>query len=315
VRARSAAGEEQDRGKSGEPASRTPTFRHPGDGLPRRYVVKLEPTQLAPICLAAALYARRAAVLARRGRRPPAAKLACFAAGIVVLLVALVTPIDTIGEERLFSVHMLQHVLIGDVAPFLVVLGLSGPLLRPVLAIRGVYALRVLAHPFVALPLWAADLAAWHVPYLYDAALAHPVVHALEHALFFTCGALVWSVLFSLLPGPRWFGTGPRLAYAAVMWFFSLGLSSFFLWSRHAYYAPYVRAPRMWGLSPVADQQLGGGVMLLEGSLLMLGVLVWLGLRWFAEAEARQHALETRDTDAGVAATGLGGAAPVVEGR
>jgi cytochrome c oxidase assembly factor CtaG len=108
---------------------------------------------------------------------------------------------------------------------------------------------------------------------------------------------------------------GWRIVYATVMWFFALGLSSFFLWSRHAYYAPYVRAPRMWGLSPLADQRLGGGVMLLEGSLLMLGVLTWLALRWFAEAEARQRALESRDTDVAVLSTGLSDPAPAVEGR
>ena len=276
---------------------------------------KLEPDQLVPIVAAAALYGRRALGLRRRGRPVPGWKIACFVGGLVVLLGALESPIDTIGEERLFSVHMLQHVLIGDVAPFLIVLGLSGPLLRPVLALPGVYRLRLLTHPLVALPFWAADLVAWHVPVLYDAALAHPAVHALEHALFFVGGAVVWSALFELLPGPRWFGTGARIGYVAVMWFFALGLSAFFLWSSHPYYAPYVRAPRTWGLSPVADQQLGGGVMLLEGSLLMLGALVWLGLRWFAAAEARQRAVESRNTNAGVPGTGLRDAAPLPEGR
>jgi cytochrome c oxidase assembly factor CtaG len=135
----------------------------------------------------------------------------------------------------------------------------------------------------------------WHVPYFYDAALAHPALHALQHSLFFACGALAWSVLFEVLPGPVWFSTGRRAVYLVVMWFVSLGLASFLLWYRHPLYAPYVRAPRTWGFSPLADQQLGGGVMLLEGSFIMLGVLIWLGLRWFAESEARQ-----RLVDAGV---------------
>lgn len=245
--------------------------------------------QLLPVGAAAVLYAQR---WRRMRRRPPAWKAACFSAGLGVLVVALSSPIDTIGEERLFWVHMCQHVLIGDVAPFLVVLGLSGPILRPVLALPGVYRLRVLTHPLVALPLWAANLGVWHVPYLYDAALRHDAVHALQHALFFLGGALVWGTLFELLPGPRWFGTGVRTAYLAAMWFFSLALSSVFLWSRHPFYEPYVHARRMWGFSALEDQQLGGGVMLLEGSLVMLGVLIWLGLRWFAEAEVRQRALE-----------------------
>ena len=132
------------------------------------------------------------------------------------------------------------------------------------------------------------------MPVLYDAALAHDSVHALEHALFFAGGALVWSALFGVLPGPRWFGTGARALYLVGMWFYSLALSSVFLWSRHPFYPPYERAPRMWGFSPLGDQQLGGGVMLLEGSLIMFGVLVWLGLRWFAEAEARQQSLDAQ---------------------
>jgi putative membrane protein len=255
-------------------------------------VPKLEPVQLVSIVVGAALYARRAWSLRARGRPVAVWKVVCFAGGLAVLLVALESPIDTIGEERLFWMHMVQHVLVGDVAPFLVVLGLSGPLLRPLLAAPGVLRLRALTHPFVALPAWAANLAVWHVPYLYDAALAHPAVHALQHSLFFAGGALVWATLFELLPGPRWFGTGARAAYLAGMWFFSLGLSSVFLWSRHPFYGPYVRAPRTWGFSALADQRLGGGVMLLEGSLIMLGVLIWLGLRWFEEAEQRQRALD-----------------------
>jgi putative membrane protein len=247
--------------------------------------------------------------------RPPGWKAWCFYGGLAVVVVALVSPIDTIGEERLFWVHMCQHVLIGDVAPFLVVLGLNGPLLRPLLVFRPVQRLRVLAHPAIALPLWAADLAVWHVPVLYDAALAHDSVHALEHGLFFVGGALVWSTLFGVLPGPRWFGTGARALYLTGMWFYSLALSSVFLWSRHPYYPPYVHAPRTWGFSPLADQQLGGGVMLLEGSLVMLGVLVWLGLRWFAESEARQRAFESRDTTVGVTVTGRREAAPLADGR
>jgi putative membrane protein len=258
-------------------------------------VVKLtDPTQLVPVLVATLLYGSRLRTLHVRGRQPPVWRALCFAGGMIVLLVALATPIDTIGEERLFWVHMSQHVLIGDVAPFLVVLGLTGPLLRPVLALPGVYRLRRAAHPFVALPLWAANLAVWHLPYLYNAALAHPVVHALQHTLFFTGGALVWSTLFELLPGPRWFRTGARAGYLAGMWFFSLALSSVFLWSRHPFYEPYVRAPRTWGFSALADQRLGGGVMLLEGSLIMLGVLIWLGLRWFEEAEARQQLVDGR---------------------
>lgn len=251
-----------------------------------------EPTQVAPILVLTAAYTVRAVRLRVRGRPVPAVRLACFGAGVLVLLASLVTPIDAIGETRLFSIHMLQHVLIGDVAPFLIVLGLTGPLLRPVLALPGVVRLRGLAHPVVALPLWALDLAFWHVPLLYDAALDHDAVHALEHLCFFTWGALLWAALLEPLPGPAWFGAGRKVVYVVVMWFYALGLSQVFIWSQHPFYAVYVHAPRLWGLSPLADQRIGGGVMLVEGSFVMLGTLVWLLLRWFAESEARQRLLE-----------------------
>jgi cytochrome c oxidase assembly factor CtaG len=219
-------------------------------------------------------------------------RVAAFAVGVGVLLVAFLSPLDRLGEERLFSAHMAQHLLIGDVAPLLVVLGLDGPLLRPLLAVRTVQGLRRLTHPLVALPIWAVNLCVWHLTPLYDAALDHAAVHALQHGLFFGCGVLVWAALLEPLPGPAWFTAGRKLAYVAAMWLVSLALSQLFLWSGHAYYARYVEAPRTWGLSPLGDQRAGGGVMLVEGSLVMLGVAVWLLLRLFRESESRQRLLD-----------------------
>ena len=253
--------------------------------------------QTAAVLIAALAYALGVARLRRRGRAAPVGRLLAFGAGAAVLLTAFLSPLDRLGEERLFSAHMAQHLLIGDVAPLLVVLGLDGPLLRPMLAIRAVRRLRFLAHPLVALPLWAVNLCVWHLTPLYDAALDHDAVHALQHTLFFTCGALVWAALLEPLPGPAWFTGGRKLLYVAAMWLVSLGLSQVFLWSGHAYYSRYVGAPRTWGLGPLADQRAGGGVMLVEGSLVMLGVAAWLLLRVFRESETKQRLL-----DAGVGA-------------
>jgi cytochrome c oxidase assembly factor CtaG len=253
-----------------------------------------EPGQLAPLALAGLLYGRRAWTLRSRGRPVPPVKLAAFGAGLLVLVVALVSPLDSIGEDRLFSVHMVQHLLIGDLAPLLLVLGLSGPLLRPLLAPRAVQRARFLTYPLVALPLWAANLWAWHLPRLYDAALRHPPVHALQHACFLAGGLLLWATLLGLLPGPRWFGRGAQLGGLAFVWVAGAALANVFLWSDHAYYRPYVDAPRTWGLSAVADQRAGGGVMLLEMMLVGVAVFVLLGLRWLEDAERRQQRLEAR---------------------
>jgi cytochrome c oxidase assembly factor CtaG len=260
--------------------------------------------QSAAVLLAAVAYALAVMRLRRRGLPVSWWRVASFAAAVVVLLVALLSPLDRIGEERLFSVHMAQHLLIGDVAPLLVVLGLDGPLLRPLLALRPVRRLRVLAHPLAAFPLWAVNLCVWHLTPLYDAALDHDAVHALQHTLFFACGLLVWAALIEPLPGPAWFTAGRKLLYVAGMWLVSLALAQVFLWSGHAYYARYVTAPRTWGLSPLADQRAGGGVMLVEGSLVMVGVAVWLLLRLFRESESRQRLL-----DAGLSPDAAGRAA------
>ncbi len=256
-----------------------------------------DPLQVAPVVVAAAAYAVRARTLARRGRPVPWTKVACFAAGLAVVFVALVSPLDTIGESRLFGVHMAQHLLLGDIAPLLVVLGLSGPLLRPLLAPRVLRPLRSLTHPLVALPLWAANMCIWHVPRLYDAALAHDAIHALEHACFFAAGLLLWTTLLGLLPGPRWYGFGARAASLVVVWIVGGTLANVFLWSDRAYYTPYVEAPRTWGLSPLDDQRLGGGLMLVEMTVVVACVFVWLGLRWFATAAERQ-----RPADPGISA-------------
>ncbi|MCW2977326.1 MAG: cytochrome c oxidase assembly protein [Actinomycetia bacterium] len=248
--------------------------------------------QTAVVLLAALAYALAVVRLRRRGRRVSALRVTAFAAGIALLLVAFLSPLDHLGEERLFSAHMAQHLLIGDIAPLLVVLGLDGPLLRPLLAVRPVQRLRWLAHPLVALPLWAVKLCIWHVTPLYNAALDHDAVHAVQHGLFFGCGALVWAALLEPLPGPAWFTAGRKLVYVAGMWLVSLALSQVFLWSGNAYYARYVDAPRTWGLTAIADQRAGGGVMLVEGSLVMLGVAVWLLFRVFRESESRQRLLD-----------------------
>jgi putative membrane protein len=182
-------------------------------------------------------------------------RLGALAAGIATVVGAQLAPLD----DR-FATHMVQHLLIGDVGPLLVALH------RP-----------LRARPALALPLWSATLVAWHLAPLYDAALDHEGLHLVQHAMFFAAGLALWSVLLGSELRTAW-----KLPYVLGMWLVSLVLSQVFLWSGHSFYGRYT----------LADQREGGGVMLVEGSFVMLGVVVWLLLRIFRESEERQQLLD-----------------------
>ena len=252
----------------------------------------LDPLQLAPVLLAALAYAMRARTLRRRGTPMARYRIFLFALGILLLLAAFASPIAAIGEQELFSFHMLQHVLIGDLAPLFILAGLSGPMLRPLLAFRTVERLRVLANPIVALPIWALNLYLWHVPFLYEAAVRHSAVHALEHVAFFTAGLIMWLPVLETLPAPEWFGTGPKLAYIACVRVVETVLGNVFVWSGAVFYGVYARGDELWGISPLQDQGLAGAVMMIEGSIVTIVALAWLFLRMAQEGELRQELLE-----------------------
>jgi cytochrome c oxidase assembly factor CtaG len=260
-----------------------------------------DPLQVVPVLLVAALYARRVQRLRERGVETPRWRLWSFATGLGLVLLALVSPIDAFGEEEFLSFHMVQHVLIGDLAPLALVAGLTGPILRPVLAIRPVNVLRVLTHPAIALPLWAVDLGFWHVPYFYEAALHHDAVHALEHFCFFGFGALMWAPVLEVLPAPGWFGTGWKLGYILCVRAFETVLGNVFLWSGSVFYPFYEHPTERWGISALSDQGIAGGVMMLEGSLVTIAALAWLFLRLAGESELRQQLIES-GTDPAAAA-------------
>ncbi len=135
--------------------------------------------QLGPLALLAVLYARRAHTLARQRQAVPAWRQACWFGALA--LIALALTLLGSGSQELLVIHMAEHLLIGDMAAILIVLGLTGPLLAPVLRIGFFNRLRALSNPAIALPLWVLDLYVWHLPLFYEAALRNGGVHALEH--------------------------------------------------------------------------------------------------------------------------------------
>ena len=252
----------------------------------------LDPLQLLPIVLIAGAYGVRARTLSRRGQPVPAWRIALFSLGIVLLLVAVASPLAAVAEEELFSFHMVQHLLLGDLAPLCLLAGLTGPLLRPILSLPGVMRLRVLANPFVALPIWATNLVLWHLPPLYEGAVEANALHALEHVCFFAAGIVLWLPVLETLPAPEWFGTGAKLGYIVGVRLVGTAIANVFVWGGSPYYDVYSAGRDYLGLSPEADQSLAGSLMMLEGSIVTIVAIAWLFLRLAQEGEARQELLE-----------------------
>jgi len=246
--------------------------------------------QLGPLLILSVLYARRVRTLAA-GRHPvPGWRQACFYSGFVTIAVAL-TSLGGASQELLLA-HMVEHLLLGDIAALLIVLGLTGPLIAPILRIRFFDRLRILAHPLIAFPLWAIDLYVWHLPVFYQAALRHSGVHALEHAMFLGFGINMWMCLFGPLPLPSWFGNLGKLVYIVAVRLTGTVLGNIFLWSGTVFYPFYNHGDAIWHISPLADQNVAGATMMVEESILTLCLFCWLFLRTAREGEERQDLLD-----------------------
>ena len=250
-----------------------------------------DPIQLTSLALLGFLYYRRVATLAARGVPVDAWRRWSYGAGLGLLFFVLASPVDALGEKQFLFMHMIQHIVIGDLAPLLMVAGLTGPILRPLLALPYVGRLRVLGHPLIALPLWAFNLYIWHLPALYEAALHHDAIHALEHTLFFACGALFWAAVLEPLPGPAWFGSGAKLLYIVVARVVGMVLANVMLWSSGVFYSTYDHAAR-WGITPQSDQGIAGSVMMIVDSIVTISAIAWLFLKLAGESELRQRLIE-----------------------
>jgi cytochrome c oxidase assembly factor CtaG len=250
-----------------------------------------EPLQLLPPTLAIVGYALRARTLSAQGRPVPLARQLSFAGGMVLVFAALVSPTAHLGEELLLG-HMAQHLLMADIGALLIVLGVTGPLLQPLLGLPVVGRLRFLVHPLVALPLWIADLYVWHLPGLYQAALSSEAIHALQHTSFVFFGITMWMALLGPLPQPEWFGNGAKLAYIVGVRLAGALLGNVFIWSESAFYPDYRPGEDFWNVSPLSDQGVAGTIMMIEGSLVTIVLFGWLFMKAAREAEERQRLLE-----------------------
>lgn len=237
------------------------------------------------------LYATRARVLAREGRPVANWRIASFGCGVLLVTIVQIGPLDTLADSVL-AAHMIQHILIGDIASLLIVFGLTGPVIQPLLQIRATRFLRTLAHPLVAVTLWAVDLYAWHLPLFYQLAIRHDLVHALEHVCLLWFGVLVWLALIGPLPKPAWFTNWAKLGYVFAVRIIGSILGNVLIWTQTVLYPVYRASDAARGLNPLSDQNIAGAVMMVEESILTILLLGWLFFRFARQDEERQALMD-----------------------
>jgi putative membrane protein len=237
------------------------------------------------------LYGRRVRTLSRERRPVNGWRVASFAFGVLLVTAVQLPPLDDLADQVLVA-HMVQHIVIGDVASLFIVLGLTGPVLQPLLHMRATRPLRVLASPGVALVVWALNLYIWHVPFFYQLAINHDLVHALEHACMLWFGTLLWLALIGPLPKPAWFNGWSALGYVILIRFVGAVLGNVLLWSQTIFYPVYRATDAARGLNPLSDQNLAGAVMMVEESILTIVLLGWLFFRFAKQDEERQELMD-----------------------
>jgi len=221
------------------------------------------------------------------GLRAPRRRVASFAGALLVLGLSLNGPLHNLSDRYLFSVHMVQHLVLTLVFPPLLLYGMPAWVLRPLLQPLWLYRLaRWATRPLAAGVLFSVPITLWHFPQFYGAALEHHPLHIVQHLVFLATGVLMWWPVLS--PSPEL----PRASYLTqLLYLFALGLpmsvaGALITLSGDVLYPFYAAAPRVWGLAPLADQQLGGLVMWVGGTIYLWVAATVVWFRWSAREEA-----------------------------
>lgn len=213
--------------------------------------------------------------------RPSTLQAVCFSSGLVVMFLALNGPLHDISDFYLFSGHMVQHLVLTIVVPPLLLLGTPGWMLRPALAVGWVNRVaKAVSTPPAAFTIFNLVLASWHLPPLYNAAMYYHEVHILQHLMFLVAAVLMWWPMLSPLPElPRLSYPGQML-YSFVMTLPMTIISIFIVYADHVLYPAYASSPRLWGLSPLEDQRLGGLIMWIPGGLFFYLLTSVIFFKW-----------------------------------
>ncbi len=206
-----------------------------------------------------------------------------FYSGSLLMFLALIGPLDVLGDEYLFSAHMAQHMLLSFIAPPLWLMGTPGWLIRRLIPSR---TLTVLMNPLVAFTLFNGVMWIWHLPAAYDAALAHEWMHIVEHLLFMVSGVIGF---LPVLKSDLMTNVTPlyKLMYLLPAMFSCTALAALIALSSRQLYPFYGDASLKWGLTPLSDQQLGGLAMWLPGDMLYMGLIVWIFNRLLDESSEK----------------------------
>ncbi len=236
---------------------------------------------------------------ARAARRDPPGRTRAlsFCAGVLLIVLALNSPLETIAVEYLVLFHLLQNVIVSDWAPPLLIAGLT-PAMRSAIARSGGRPFAFLTRPTIALPVWLVGWYVVHLAGVYDAALTRPVLLNLEHLFMIAIGALFWWPVLS--DAPRSVPTLGRIAYvfAAFVGSAFLGLALTFAPPLYDYYESLPE--RLWGITATQDQSLGGILMTTEQALVFFGMITWLLVRLFHEEDEAERALQERQRAEGL---------------
>jgi putative membrane protein len=251
----------------------------------------LEPGSIALCAVLSAAYGVRWRAARKQGgtRAAPTWKLFIFASGILGLVAALMSPIDRLAEQ-LLAMHMVQHLLLLDIVPILLILSLTKMILRPVTPRlhRLELAVGPFASPVFAIVAYVVLMWAWHVPALYDTALEHPTIHVLEHVTFLSIGILYWWHLLSPVRSHLRFGGLAPVSYMATTKVLVGALGIALTFATVPLYDFYEHGARHWGLSALDDQALAGAIMAIEQSIVMGIALAYLFIRALQESEAAE---------------------------
>ncbi|HET9110203.1 MAG TPA: cytochrome c oxidase assembly protein [Ktedonobacterales bacterium] len=253
----------------------------------------LDPTLLIGLALILGSYLYAIGPGRRRWRpeeQVSRAQVTYFIVGWVTLALSLVSPLDTLGDEYLFSAHMIQHMLVAVVAPPLLLLGIPRWMADLALGNEVVRTVvRWLSLPIVAFGVFQADIWLWHAPALYDLTLANGAVHIIEHLTFLIFGIFYWMPILSPTPLVPRISRGFAVLYLFIGCQPMVALGALLTFASEPLYAPYVTAPRVWGLSPLNDQQLGGLIMWLPTNIPYLIALSAAFFLWISEHDRAER--------------------------